>query len=50
MKYILYMINNKTQNAVRLGEYKSLKTVAKDKDAYTAKYDGYTFQIRGVMI
>lgn len=50
MKYILYMVNNKTQNAVRLGEYKSVKTVSRDKDAYSAKYSGYTFRIKGVMM
>ena len=50
MKYVLYMINNKTQNAVRLGEYKSINAVSRDRDAYTARYNGYTFKIKGVMI
>lgn len=50
MKYILYMINNKTNATTRLGEYKSIKAVSRDKDAYTAKYNGYTFRIKGVMV
>jgi hypothetical protein len=52
MKYILYMINKTTNHADRLGEYNTLPEVSKDRDTYAsnARYNNYTFRIKGVMI